>query len=169
MEYLPVNPGDFFLVDSSNLLGTIINSVQKFWAYDNNSIYSHAGLIIDRAGTTFELRLKAESRNFFKACKNRKVLIARNDLMTEALFSKFFIKFEKERKDKFYPIGRLLLHLFPPSLKLFPNSIGVCSEFVSFFYYKLNLLDYWMGFNPDWLADIAKNWKHWNIIYEGVL
>jgi hypothetical protein len=44
---------------------------------------------------------------------------------------------------------------------------GVCSELTALFLMKCGLIDFWRGVFPDYLADMIRLWKGWNIIYEG--
>jgi len=161
-------PGDIFLVFNPTWLGKAINAVQRFWAYDSKSEYSHAGIIIDHQGSTFESSWKVESKDFHKTYTGKQVLIARHHSMNDVLFEKAFNKSIAQYEGKRYPIHRLIMHIFPPLAKL---SVGpaVCSELVALFLYDSYIMPYWKGVNPDTLSDMVRHWRGWRIMFEGKL
>lgn len=147
-------------------LGRAIRKVQNLWAKDNKSTYSHAGIIINPDGTTYESLWHVKSQNLFEAYKGAKVLIARHDSMDMARFLKGYKLVRDEHDGDFYPFYRLIFHLVPPLAKL---SIGrvVCSELVAKFLYSLKLFPYYNGCNPDNLHDHIKWARGWSIVFEG--
>ena len=166
MNSLALRPGDIFLSKNPMALGKAINAVQRFWAKDSHSIYSHAGIIIDEAGTTYESLWRVKSQNLFEAYKDDQVLIARHENMLPGAFHYAFEHIRQEHDNDFYPFYRLTFHLFPPIAKLCTNSV-VCSELVAKFLHYLDMFPYYNGANPDNLHDHIKWAKGWQIIYEG--
>lgn len=169
---IELQPGDNFLSYNPKAWHcNAINSFQRFWALDNRSFYTHAGLIIDSDGTTYEAvgrpLWKITSRNFDEVYSGLNVLIARHERMNIDVFKTAFPAVEKYNGDV-YPLHRLLMHTIPPLAKALCVGPGVCSEILALFNYTADLFPYWRGINPDWLEEIYRQWKGWNIIYEGV-
>ena len=158
-------PGDIFLTSNSQILDTLIIFFQKLWAKDGKAKYSHAGIITDRLGNTFESLWKVRSRNINKACKGEKLLVARHKNMG-ILFENAFLKIHDEYNNDRYPIYRLVFHMIPPLARLSTNKV-VCSELVAKFLMYCGLIEYYNGVNPDDLHDYFKIAKGWNIVFEG--
>jgi len=159
--------GDIFCSRNPMMLGRAINFVQKIKAKDNQSEYSHAGIILDSKGRTFEALWKNGSQDLFKAYKGQKVLIGRHKDMTVKAFNKGW-KGVKKHKGKWYAGHRLLLHLIPLASKL-SFGMAVCSEMAMKFLCKAGLADTWAGWNPDDVADMIHNYRDYEVIFEGVL
>ena len=159
--------GDVFLTANSRALNGIINFFQKLWSKDGKSKYAHAGIIVDPDGTTFESLWKVQQRNLNKACKGKKVLVARHENMKDLFLPAYQKIYDQYNKDH-YPIYRLLFHMVPPLAKLSTNKV-VCSELVAKFLMHCDLMDYYNGCNPDDLHDYLRVAKGWNIIFEGKL
>jgi hypothetical protein len=85
---------------------------------DSSSTFTHAGIILDKEGTTFEALWSLRKRNFFEALKGDTVIVGRNKNMTVDNFNKGW-KAIKKYEGKFYPVFRLSLFLFPPLAKYF--------------------------------------------------
>jgi hypothetical protein len=166
---IQLKPGDIFLGESPWALGRIINSVQAFWSKDGSAKYAHAGLIISHDGATLEALWKVRSRNVFDAYSGRKILIGRNKTLDLADHWRGLGNIH-DKKGDLYPLHRLLFFLFPPLAREM-NLFGwtVCSELVGQYLYYAGKLDYWSGLNPDDLEEVIRNWKNWQVIFEGEL
>jgi hypothetical protein len=167
MKQSDLQPGDLFLVASSGLFSRMINAVQRFWSQDDHSQYTHAGIILNWDGDTFEAVGKGIRKGNLFAYAGKPVLIARHESMTEPLFQEAFEKTYKRCGDP-YPVHRLFFHLFPPISKYWGLGMAVCSELVAEFLYFAGILGYWMGVNPDELEEMFRHWKGFEIVYEGI-
>ena len=166
---LTLKPGDIFLSRNPMMLGRLINWVQAFTSKDNQSEYSHAGVILDYKGETFEALWTNACQNLFKAYNGKKVLIARHKRMDagRALAGWNGVK---HHKGKIYAGHRLLFFLLcPPLAKYFSLGMAVCSEMTMKFLYKAGLSKCWRGFNPDDIHDMVAHWKEYDVIFEGIL
>ncbi len=168
-KVLNLQPGDIFCSDNPQSFGLIVNYVQKFWSIDNSATFGHSGVILDSIGTTFEALWTIKRRNLYKSFLNKKILIGRNKKLNNELFWKGFKEIRKY-EGNVYPLYRLSFFLFPPLAK-YTRILdwGVCSELTAKFLMQCGLLDYWRGVMPDYIAEIIKKWKNWEIIYEGKL
>ena len=167
-----LKPGDIFCTRNPMWLGRAINAAQKFWSADNASEYSHAGIIIDTEGTTFEALWTVKSRNIFRDCADDQILIGRHRLMDHDAFQQGLAAV-MDYQGHWYPFHRLFLHLFPPAAKYISagSRYLVCSELTAKFLYHAGpgLVDFYRGKNPDHIADMIRRWKGWSVVYEGVL
>ena len=171
MDLYILRPGDFFAVQGKGFISWAINFFQRFWSKDNESIYSHAGIILDANGTTMEALEKGtlESQNLFEAYKGREVLIARYDHLTPALHRAGLEALKEEFEGEGYPFYRLLLHIFPPLAKLHFLGRGVCSEVVAYYLWQVGARgQQWAGVNPDTLADEWVRWRDFTVVYQGL-
>ena len=166
---LILRPGDIFLSRNPMMLGRLINWVQAFTSKDNQSEYSHAGVIIDYKATTFEALWTNRCQNFFEAYKDKQVLIARHqDMDSKRAIDGW--NGVKHHEGKIYAGHRLLFFLLcPPLAKYFSLGMAVCSELTMKFLCKAGLSTCWRGFNPDDVHDMVTNWKKYAVIYEGIL
>lgn len=172
MAILILKPGDFFAVRGTGLISKLINFFQRFWSKDNESIYSHAGLILDAAGTTLEALDKGTlaSQNLFEAYKGHQILIARYDHLTPALHRVALEALKEEFEGEEYPFYRILLHIFGPLAKLHFLGRGVCSEVVAYYLWKVGARHkQWAGTNPDTLADEWVRWRDFTVVFQGVI
>jgi len=166
---LTLKPGDIFLSRNPMMLGRLINWVQAFTSKDNQSEYSHAGVIIDYKATTFEALWTNNCQNLFEAYGGKKVLIARHKAMTP---DRAMVGWNgvKHHKGKIYAGHRLLFFLIcPPLAKYFCLGMAVCSEMVMKFLCKAGLSKAWKGHNPDDVHDMVAHWKEYDVIFEGIL
>ena len=81
-----LSPGDEFATKNPMALGCAINVLQAAWSTDNESAYTHAGIIMDPQGTTLESLWTVKSQNIWEAYRGEKVLIVRNINMTTGLY-----------------------------------------------------------------------------------
>ena len=164
--------GDIFCARNPMMLGKAINFVQKIQAKDNQSEYSHSGIIViggelEECGT-FEALWTNKQQRFYKAYKGKKVLIGRHKDMNLKLFNRGWNGIKKH-EGKWYAGHRLLFHLIPLAPKYLCLGFGVCSELTMKFLYKAGLAPAWKGWNPDDVADMIHNYRDYEIIFEGVL
>lgn len=171
IKCIEVQPGDVFGTRNPMLLGRAINGMQYFWSSDNNSVYSHSGIIESATGDTYEALWSIEEGHLDEYCSNR-VIIARYTDLNEKAFKLAMKKLKKRHDDQCYPWWRIPLHIIPPLAKYisYKDKWVVCSELVAEYEYLLGLRHYqFVGTNPDKLADEWKRWKGWEIIGEGQL
>lgn len=171
MQTTKFKPGDIFLTRNPMWLGHAINTVQWFWSKDGQSHYSHAGIIINSAGSTYEALWRVKKSHILTYAGKQDpvpVLIARHETMSPENFIQAFNKIRQQHDNDFYPFYRLVFHIFPPLAKL---SIGrvVCSELVAKFLTYADIMDWFNGCNPDDLHDIIRIDQKFHIIYEGRL
>ena len=164
---LDLRKGDLFLSRNPMMLGRIINANQKFWSTDNKSKYSHAGIIIDRYGTTLEALWTFKYQNLYEGYKDTEILIARHKEMTSNVFNKGYDAI-KHHIGQWYPFYRIILMIIPPIGKYIHWNRIVCSEANYKFINKCGLSnDEWFGKTPDNLHDLVINSKDYDIIFEG--
>ena len=164
-----VEKGDCFCSRNPMMLGRAINFVQKIHAKDNQSEYSHSGIIVEggESPISFEALWTNKRQNFYKAYKGKKVLIGRHKDMTSEIFDAGWSGVKKH-EGKWYAGYRLPL-FFVPFLAKQSFGLGVCSELTMKFLFKAGLVPAWKGWNPDDVADMIHNYKDWEVIFEGVL
>jgi len=165
---LEYQPGDVFLVKSDNVFSMMVNSIQKWWSYDDKSIYTHAGIVLDKEGNTFEALFWGTAKYHISRHIGKPCMYVRHEFMNPMTFEKAFERI-KYHDGLMYPVHRLFLHLLPPLAKSIGGKMAVCSELVGQFLYNAELLHYWKGINPDHLEEIFRYWKYYNIIYEDIL
>jgi hypothetical protein len=162
-------PGDVFATTNRMVLARGINAFQRFWAHDNISEYSHAGIIIDSMGNTLESNWTVERKNIFTDYKDKKVIIARPLGLTAEKFVEAFTEIKKH-EGRWYPAYRLFFHMFPPTAKYL--SFGkwlVCSELTAKWEYLIGYRHkFYAGTNVDMIVDEWRHWKNFKIIFEGV-
>ena len=162
-----LRPGDIFLSAVPGFIGDGINAVQRIWDKCSHSIYSHAGIIIDPLGTTFEAQGRVVRWNLFDNYDGVRCLVARHDGMNEATFNKAF-RSVKNHLGRSYPWHRIAFHVFPPLAKLNDNSL-VCSELTARFLYEVEMTDYYNGATPDDLHNMIC-WNYgWSVVFDGVI
>jgi len=169
-------PGDEFATKNPMALGKIINIVQTVKAVDNDSDYTHAGLVTAQDGTTLESLWTVKSQNIFLDYAGQRVLIARNVHMSEDVFHAGYDKI-REHVGQWYPFHRLVLHAIGMAKFVHWTRI-VCSELVAKFEAgcadrlgddNYGFLRNWYGVNPDNLADRWRDSRHYEVVFEGVL
>jgi hypothetical protein len=172
-------PGDEFATKNPMALGVAINIVQKAKSVDNESIYTHAGIITAADGSTLESTWTVSAKNIWEDYNGEKALIVRNVNMFPAVYAAGFAKIEKHI-GQWYPAPRLFLHLLHCA-KWVHWSHVVCSELVAKFeagceeylenYGAANygFLRNWYGVNPDDLADRWRISKYYEIVFEGII
>jgi len=160
--------GDIFCTRNPMALGRAINQIQKFWSSDNESEYSHSGIICNPKGITFE-SLWTIRYSKLDAYAGKQVIIGRHFGMNQEAFDEGIRGIAKHEK-QIYPFHRLLFHLFPPAAKYISSGgFPVCSELVCKFLCKAGLMPTWKGKNPDHVADMIHKWRTWEVVFEGAL
>lgn len=165
-------PGDIALTWNPDqaIVGKIIIRHQNWISPDRKSEYSHALLITNKRGITFESGIKIKgkafhrigSQNLFEAYKGYNVKVIRHEVMTESKFWEVFPAFAEKYNHNVYPYWRLPLYFVPPIARRlhFINPV-VCSELVSCFYYEVKdndgnrLMRFYLGVYPDYLSDMG--------------
>jgi len=165
-QTIKINPGDIFLTKNPMWLGKAINAMQRVWSKDSRSMYSHAGILINDTGRTYESLWTVKSQPLFKAYAGKEILIARHQDMIPGLFMKSFAHIKKCHDGSFYPFYRLIFHLIPPLAKLSLGNV-VCSELVALFLQQAGIMDYHNGATPDNIHDMVKKHRGWEIVFEG--
>jgi hypothetical protein len=168
---LPVllQPGDVFAVTSDKWLANRINDVSKFWSDDNQSRYSHSGIIITHHGRTMEA-LKRLDFYYLSQYVGQPIIIARPSAPVHRCQLAIDL-LVKEHINQAYPWWRILLHTVQPLAKLitYKGKYVVCSELVAKYLHYLKVRHpIYTGVTPDMLADEWRRWKDFEIIYEGV-
>jgi len=163
-----LEPGMIFCSQSAGVIGKTINFFQKLNASDNNSEYSHSGIITSAFGDTFE-SLTTIRKSTLKPYTGKKILIGRNKNMTMELYQKGWAAV-KPHEGQVYPYWRLPMQLIPWVGKMGRGNWPVCSELTCKFLAACdNMCFYWKGKCPDDIADMIIRWKAWDTVFEGVL
>ena len=165
---MKLEKGDVFATSNPMALGKVINFIQKLNNLDNQSKYSHIGLIIEPDGKTFEALWHYESRNIFDIEDD--IIIFRNKRMDT---EKFLTGWEgiKHLKGRLYPFYRLPLFILPFLAKISVFKKPVCSELIAMFLYYAGLRNTTQSFgvDPDDLVDRWRIHRDYEIVFEGKL
>lgn len=164
---MELKPGDCFCTRNPMLLGRIINVFQKFWSKDNESRYSHSGIMLNEK-TSFEALWTNKRQDFYKAYGGRNVLIGRHRGMATHRFIDGWAGVRKH-EGKLYAGHRLFFFMVPFVAKYCSLGLCVCSELTMKFLCKAGLMDTYQGWNPDDVADMIRKWRSWDIVFEGRL
>lgn len=165
---LELKTGDIFCTRNPMWLGRAINAVQRFHAIDNESTYSHAGIITDATGATFESLWTIRHSHLIEY-ENVGVLIGRHVSMSPSI-ARAALKQIAVYDGRIYPFHRLIFHLIPPAAKYISSGrFLVCSELAARFLWLCGLKPYWKGVNPDHIADWIRKYRDFEIVYEGNL
>lgn len=177
MERPFLAPGDEFATKNPMALGMAINFVQRAKSVDNESTYTHSGIIIDPYGATLEALWTVKSQNLWDAYKGEKVLIVRNIYMNLAVYVAGFCKI-RDHIGQWYPAPRLFLHLIGLGKWIHWDRV-VCSELTAKF--EAGCAEYLgpdkaagfmrnhYGVNPDNLVDRWKISRYYETVFEGVI
>lgn len=169
-------PGDEFAAINPEGFGKLINFFQKAKSVDDESSYTHTGVITDPSGATLEASWTVTSHNLWEAQRGRRILIVRNISMTPALFA---AGFEKIRRHigQWYPVPRLFFHLVGLGKFIHWNKV-VCSELTAKFEAGCaeflgpdktsGFMRNYFGVNPDNLVDRWLISRYYETIFEGV-
>lgn len=172
-------PGDEFATRNPMALGAAINIVQRAKSIDNESLYTHAGIITTSAGRTLESLWTVSHQNLWDAYRGQKALIVRNVNMTPEVYLAGYAKIKKHI-GQWYPFPRLILHMLHMAKWVHWNRV-VCSELVAKFesgcagflagrnVENNGFLLNWYGINPDDLSDRWCISRYYNIVFEGII
>lgn len=170
MNPIEVKAGDVFGTSNPNSnVGWGIEKIQKWNSRDNESIYTHSGVIINSEGDTIESLWTVCTQNIFEDYSTNKIIIARWDKLTDLAWENSYQMLMGHYGDK-YPFWRLPLHIIPPLAKYLSfTGMPVCSELVAKHLYYIGARHrWWTGTCPDTLADEWRRWKGYTIVFEGV-
>lgn len=170
-------PGDEFASRNPMALGSVINLAQRIKAVDDESEYTHTGIITDPHGATLESLWTVTRQSIWEAYAGEKVLIVRNINMTPDVYVAGFNKIRKH-VGQWYPVHRLLLHALGLAKWIHWDRI-VCSELTAKFEVgcgeyigpdrAAGFMHTYHGVNPDNLVDRWKISRYFNIVFEGVV
>jgi hypothetical protein len=166
---IELKQGDVFAVASKSWMAKAINAVSGWNAADGKSSYNHAGIICDAEGRTFEALRRLDFYHL-DAYKGRSIIIARPDAPKDAKHTAL-LKVVYLHRGQIYPAWRIPLHIYPPlARKISINGkYLVCSEAVAKYEWLTGTRHPpYTGATPDMLADEWRQWRSFNIIYEGV-
>jgi hypothetical protein len=160
------------------MLGAAINFVQRAKSIDNQSEYTHAGIITAPDGTTLEALWSVQSKNIWDAYRGEKTLIVRHALMSPDVYAAGYAKIDKHI-GQWYPGLRLVLHLLHMAKWVHWDHV-VCSELVAKFEAGCakfledadrtsGFLHNWYGVNPDDLTDRWRLGRYYEIVFEGIV
>ena len=171
-----LRPGDEFATRNPMALGSLINLCQKVKATDNESEYSHTGIILEPGGVTLESLWTVSSQNLWEAYRGARVLVVRNINMTPDTYVYGIAKIRKHI-GQWYPVHRLLLHLVGLAKFVHWDRV-VCSELTAKFECgcaeklgegECGFLRNWYGVNPDDLTDRWRISRYYRTIFEGIV
>ena len=159
-------PGDIFCTADPRPIGRAINACERFWEVDGRAEYSHAGILLDADGTTFEALWRVQRQQLSVCYAHKRLLVGRHCGMTPKRFERAWAKAQR-REGRRYPLWRLGLHLVPPLAKYIGcGGWMVCSELAAWFLCEAGLMDHCMGVTPGYLADAIKRWDDFDVVYE---
>jgi hypothetical protein len=163
---MDLKTGDCFLVHRRTLLGKMIDVVETFWSKGDKCLYSHAGLIIHKGGTTLEvLQPRVASQNFYEAYSRHQVMVVRYTELTGEKLNKGISRVY-QHYGHLYPYWRLPLEGLRLAKFVHWNSV-FCSELVAQFLWYVGARDYhWFGVDPEDLEEEFRHWKNYQIIFE---
>ncbi|MCK5615099.1 hypothetical protein KAR91_75245 [Candidatus Pacearchaeota archaeon] len=164
---LKLKAGDCFCTRNPMMLGRAINFVQKLHSKDNQSKYSHAGIMLSPE-ISFEALWTNRKQDFYKAYAGTEVLVGRHKKMDSYLSHKGWHGIKKH-EGKLYAGHRLFLFFIPFMAKYLSLGLAVCSELTMKFLCKAGLTGTWKGWNPDDVSDMIHKWREWEVIFEGKL
>ena len=139
--------GDLFCVEG-------IGTISKLIKWRTGGVFSHAGIIVDSEGNTFEA-LNRLDHFHINRYEGKNIFIVR-PLVDIVLIDEAIKILEKKWDGTIYPYWRLVSHLIGwPFDKIHPINIPVCSESVAYDEYLVGVraIDNIWGINPDDLAD----------------
>ena len=158
-------------------LGAAINFFQAARAVDDESEYTHTGILTDPHGATLEALWTIKSQNLWEAYRGEKVLIVRNINMVPEVYGAGFEKI-RSHIGQWYPIHRLLLHAIGLAKWIHWSRI-VCSEFTAKFECGCaeclgndkasGFFRNYYGVNPDNLVDRWRESRYYTTVFEGIV
>ena len=168
MHQIELKAGDIFCTQNPYWIGRLVNAVQSFHDVDRESKYSHAGIITNEIGSTFESLSTIRRRHLFYY-EGKGILIGRHEHMAPDRFKMGF-EFIRCHDGQWYPWLRCASFICPPLAKYIDiTGRPVCSELAVKFLCgaELTPFDHWKGVNPNYLADAIRRWRYFDVIFEG--
>ncbi len=178
-----IKSGDYFCVsapdDAEFLSKFLAHGIRLFTAMgskDDEAKYSHAGIILDEEGNTFEALTTYKVGNLNNYVGSP-IIIGRHFDMTDEIANASSEKIMVKFAGKMYPFIRLGLFLIPLAAKFLHFAKPVCSELCFLHMKHSNLrrnihgdeiIDFYWSITPDYMADFMKNSNVFNIVYEGI-
>ena len=165
-----LKPGDIFCTYNPIFFGRCINSIQRFFSYDDNSTYSHSGIILNSDGDTFESKWFTREYNLFDQYEGKEVLITRYTKLNKKKFNNAIEIIKDKYLNQFYPVWRLIFFLIPPTAKYVNFGKVICSELVAHYLHLIGARHpQYYGTDVDRLSDEFNNWRIYKIVYKGKL
>ena len=168
-----VKEGDIFLTYNSKFLAKGIKYIQEWHAKDGEALYSHAGIILDELGNTFESKARVCSCCFFEEYAGVRVAIYRPtkwDRTRKRRLHAAILKIINKHDGDLYPVRRLLFHAIGLAKHIHWRNQLVCSELVAKYLYYAELRHgKYYGTTPDDLHDELRNHRYFELVYEGKL
>ena len=150
-------------------LGRAINWFQKFWSTDNESMYSHAGIILNEHGDTFESLWKIR-RASLAAYEGDQVIIGQIGTVPGLHINDAIRYLIRMHNGQIYPFWRLPMAMLKPLSKYiaFANH-PMCSELTAKYLKLAGVpgIGLWSGKTPDDIADMIRKWDAFEVIFEG--
>ncbi len=143
-------------------------AVESAWSPDSKAGFSHAGIITDSQGGTFEALWTVKESSLDEYLDDY-IIISNQEERPYNDKYQALIKVVREHAGQWYPAWRILLHLFGPLAKINWSKRVVCSELVAKYEYYAGMRhDGFSGTTPDRLVDEWRQWKNRQVI-EGIL
>jgi len=167
--------GDYWCVNSKSFMTAPIIAMEKRMSLDHAAEYNHAGILVKPPadpekdwGTTYEA-LRTIGHFHLRQYEGCKIIIARHTGMTPEKFQKGY-KEVLRWNNYAYPAWRLLLYSIGLAKYLHGIGIPICSELVAehCFHSDLSVADGY-GWTPDALADKFKQYRCYDVVFEGEL
>lgn len=168
---MKLEPGLIGCTRNPMWLGRAINARQKIGAKDNDSTYSHALIVANSYGDTFEALWKTRF-NHLDHYTGEMVLLGRLVGPAKEDIRQAFASVVREHRGQVYPWWRLAFHLVSSVAAKYISSgkFLVCSELTAK-YIKLAGIGHvgrWQGWNPDDIADFIKHDDACEVVFEGI-
>jgi hypothetical protein len=161
-----------YSMDSENpnllqwLLSLGIRQVQCFNDIDGKAFYTHTFFMVDHC-TTFEALWTYKNQNLYERYAGQQILIGRPKELKKSDFYLAYYYLYRKYNGQRYPALKLPLFLLCPRLLKYLPGKPVCSEKVLKMLYLTKITDHWRGGTPSYVADMIRNWRSFDIIYEG--
>jgi hypothetical protein len=177
-DVLNIRRGDVFVVRSSGVIPWSIRLAELIWSSDHEAKYNHCGIVLSPAMDTLEVLWTVKHASLWRYagkdiavyrpmrtlqdgfCDSMPITPADKDYAIKLI--------EKHHKGSWYPVHRLILHLFRPLAKISTGDFLVCSELVAKYLWHVDARGrQFAGANPDMLADEWRYWRNYQLIYQG--
>ncbi len=163
-----IKTGDIFFIENHTLLGRFINWGQRILSSDNHARYNHSGIM--RTPTdTLESLWTVQSNVFLDHYKSKQVLVARPLVPQEDKDEAVEMIVAEDLGEK-YPAYRFFYLIYPPLAKYINTGASVCSELTAKYLHLAGVRHEWyQGTTPDKLVDEVRNYKIYDIVFEGII